>query len=340
MTTVGMLHHRLDPRKVRRAYAYAAVAKAEGIDFFYFTPGRVQLDDRTIRAQILENGEWIEKIVPFPDVIYNSSSPMTEKAYEIYDKLEETIPFTSHSIGDKLTVYKSIKKNKEFSHYLLPTQEIKHPKTVFEGLKYYQKIVLKPISGSQGTGLLFIEEKQHHVIVRNQWAETLDYDKESFIQYLQLLIKEEPYLMQRFICCQTKSELAFDFRLHVQKNGAGKWVIATIYPRIASFGKIVTNLNNNGYTMSLPFFLNEEFGDRDYNMQRYLECFALSFAEHMDNIYDQSLDELGIDVGLDANQKIWIYEVNWRPGTPPVFHMELDIAINTIHYAVYLAAQQ
>lgn len=34
MTIIGMLHHRKDPNDVKKAYTYAAVAKAEGVDFF------------------------------------------------------------------------------------------------------------------------------------------------------------------------------------------------------------------------------------------------------------------------------------------------------------------
>ena len=36
-------------------------------------------------------------------------------------------------------------------------------------------------------------------------------------------------------------------------------------------------------------------------------------------------------------KKIWIYEVNWRPGCPPAFYLELDVVKNTIHYAIFLA---
>ena len=43
MTIIGMLHHRADPNNVKKAYAYAAVAKAEGVNFFYFTPGKVNI---------------------------------------------------------------------------------------------------------------------------------------------------------------------------------------------------------------------------------------------------------------------------------------------------------
>lgn len=34
MTLIGMLHRRKDPSKVKKAYAYAAIAKLEKISFF------------------------------------------------------------------------------------------------------------------------------------------------------------------------------------------------------------------------------------------------------------------------------------------------------------------
>jgi len=54
-------------------------------------------------------------------------------------------------------------------------------------------------------------------------------------------------------------------------------------------------------------------------------------------LYQQELDELGIDIGLDEKQKIWIYEINWRPGYPPSMNADLDIAKNIIGYAMFLA---
>jgi glutathione synthase/RimK-type ligase-like ATP-grasp enzyme len=338
MTTVGMLHYRLDPRKVFKTYAYASVAKAEGVDFFYFTPGRVNLEEKTIKAWVLENGEWFEKMVPFPDVIYNAGAPTTDKQYEIHEKLSQQIPFTSHPIGDKLTVYRLVRKHKEFSQYLLPTEKITSFRIVEKMLERFQTVVLKPVSSHKGLGVVFIKQDQINfiIIIREGDSKKLG-NTEELIEYVRSLTQEREYLVQPFIQCKTKYGLAFDFRLHVQKNGQGKWVITMIYPRIACSGKLVTNLNCNGYTGILECFLAEEFGDYDYNIKRYLEQFALQFAEHLDKIYDQSLDELGIDVGLDSNHKIWIYEVNWRPGLPVTFNLELDVARNTIQYAVYLA---
>ena len=66
------------------------------------------------------------------------------------------------------------------------------------------------------------------------------------------------------------------------------------------------------------------------NIQRYLERFAVSFSNHFDSLYDNVLfDELGIDVGIDEDQKLWLFEVNWRPGAPNIFNLELDVARNS-----------
>jgi hypothetical protein len=276
--------------------------------------------------------------MPFPDVIYNAGSPITDKAYDIHEKLSEQIPFTSQSLGDKISVYERIKKSGQFSQYLLPSIIITNVNHVLDFLDTYQRVVVKPACGNKGTGVILIEQNGSTYTIINE-ENSLAYNKQAFQEFINKLIINQKYLIQPFISCKTKYGSSYDFRLHVQKNGEGKWTITSIYPRIATPGKIVTNLNSGGSVPLLTLFLIEEFGEQYYNIKRYLERFSLVFAEHIDKIYNTSFDELGIDVGLDSNQKIWLYEVNWRPGIPAIFNLELDVAKNTIHYAVYLANQ-
>ncbi len=73
------------------------------------------------------------------------------------------------------------------------------------------------------------------------------------------LLKEQlasgTFIMQPYIKSMTKSGQVYDFRLHVQKNGEGKWVVTTVYPRIAPNGSIIPNINSGGFTNYLdPFF--------------------------------------------------------------------------------------
>ena len=73
MVTVGMLHYRKHPEKVKKAYTCAAVAKMEGIEFYYFSPNSVRFEEQIIHGYVYENGNWIQKEMAFPDAIYNAS---------------------------------------------------------------------------------------------------------------------------------------------------------------------------------------------------------------------------------------------------------------------------
>ncbi|WP_409303880.1 YheC/YheD family protein [Peribacillus sp. SCS-155] len=337
MVLIGMLHRRSDPLKVNRAYAYSVVAKAEGVDFFYFTPGKVNIKKRTILGKIYEKGEWVEKSFPFPDVIYNASYPGTEKAEEIVDYLYERIPFTSHSVGDKLGVYQRIERGEEFKSYLIPTEEIKEINQVYEMLDRFPEVIIKPLSGSQGGGIVLIKKAESGDFDITESGTDHSLTKEELSILLTDRIKEMEYLVQPFMAFKMKEGQVYDFRLHVQKDGKGNWTITTIYPRVGYIGSITANLGSGGYTCYLDGFLQKQFQDTWYDMKRTLEIFALSFAAHFDTLYDDSFDELGIDVGVDGDERLWLIEVNWRPGPPVAFNCELDVARNLVHYAKYLA---
>ncbi|WP_458411568.1 YheC/YheD family protein [Schinkia sp. CFF1] len=345
MTLIGMLHQRKDPTTVIKSYAYAIVAKAEGADFIYFSPGGVDFDTETIKGFVYENGSWKEQITPFPDVIYNTGSPeKLEKSKDILDRLRETIPFTTVSIGNKWSVNERLKRGKEFTQYLIPSKLLKEWKDLVEHLDAHQAVVVKPMDGRKGQGIYFIKSSEQGFIVNKDSQDEI-YTEEKLKDFIHDLINTNTYIVQPYICSKTKSGLIFDFRLHVQKNGAGKWVITTIYPRVAPKGTIIANINSGGYTNYLEPFLNQEFGEKEaYNIKGTLECFSLSLAHHLDKLqmldYGEVIDEIGIDVGLDENQKLWIYEVNWRPGCPPAFYLELDVVKNTIQYAMYLVKNQ
>lgn len=344
MTTIGMLHHRLNPETVIKSYAFAAVAKAEGVDFFYFTPKRVDFQTRTIQGKVLEEGKWQDKTMPFPDVIYNAGSP--EKlaiSKTIINRLRKEIPFTTNSIGNKWNVTRRLKEAKVFAKYLIPSEVVTNVEQFQKFMATYKKIVFKPVEGRKGKGIYFISKVGASYDIQ-QDTKIERYTSAQLEAFMTERLAEESYIVQPYIQSTMKSGQVFDFRIHVQKNGEGKWVITTVYPRIAPSGSIIPNINNGGYTNYLEPFLALEFKEEAFNMKRMLEHFGLSLARHLDDIqmskFGEVIDEIGIDVGVDEHQKIWVYEVNWRPGCPPAFYLELDVVKHTIQYAVYIAHHQ
>ncbi|MGE7917598.1 YheC/YheD family protein [Viridibacillus sp. NPDC093762] len=336
MVTVGMLYYRKNPLKVKRAYFCAAVAKMEGIEFYYFSPRNVKFEDKIIHGYVYENGNWLQKEMPFPDVIYNPSSLKTSYQKKLYSQLKKIIPFTSHPIGNKMKVCKIISKIPEFTNYLIPSNKIKEPQEVFNAIKDFNKIVVKPLKGNNGKHVRFIERNGDKFdLVEGTKRKTID-EAELHLE-IEAIISEKPFLVQPYISSRTKDGLPFDFRIHVQKNGSGTWVTTLIYPRIGSKDGIISNISSGGYTGNLEDFFKREYGLKGYDIQKTLEHFAARFPKKFEAMYKKQLDELGIDIGIDENKKIWIYEVNWRPGYG---HRGFAAAMNTIPYAAYLAIQK
>ncbi|GEN82695.1 hypothetical protein SLU01_10070 [Sporosarcina luteola] len=344
MTIIGMLHHRKDPETVMKAYAFAAVAAAEGAKFYYFSPGEVNLLNRTIRGQVYENGKWESKIMPFPNVIYNAGSPeKLAKSKEIIDKLRKEIPFTTYSIGNKWSVNRRLKEAKDFASYLIPTEAVKSADHFIKYISAFEKVVFKPIDGRKGKGIYFIVQEGDRFSVKGEGTHR-NYSASQLRGFIKKKLSNETFIVQPYIQSVTRSGQVFDFRLHVQKNGEGEWVITTIYPRVAPKGSIIANINSGGYTNYLDPFLEQEFKDEAFNIKKKLEYFSLSLAKHLDELqmekYSEVIDEIGVDIGMDQDYKLWIYEVNWRPGCPPAFYLELDVVKNTINYAMYIAKNQ
>jgi hypothetical protein len=339
VTLIGYLHYRKDPAKVSKSYALAAVAKAEGAELVYFSPGRVDWESETIQGLCYDEGRWVERVTRFPDVIYNEAGYHSEKSEQTVRKLRARIPFTSSGLGDKMYVHDKILRAGLFDQYLIPSTQVRKVRDVWALLdQYADDFIFKPIWGRQGVGVVYVQQLlPKELFCLQEGATKRQVDAEEFRAFLAERLEAETHLIQRYICSKTQAGAAYDFRLHVQKNGDARWEVLSIYPRIAAPGQIVSNISNGGYTNYLTPFLQQEYGEEWFEMKRYLERFSLSFAQHLDEIYRESFDELGIDVGVDENRKLWLYEVNWKPGAPPAFYLELDVVKNTVRYAVYLA---
>lgn len=151
--------------------------------------------------------------------------------------------------------------------------------------------------------------------------------------FVESLTSDQDYLLQPFIECKTKAGLTYDFRIHVQKNGLGEWEINLIYPRISGSNKLISNISSGGYRGELHSFLQEEFESKAPEIRTLLETFGIQFSTHFDTLYKHPFDELGIDIAIDSNGQLWIFEVNWRPGSK---HREFEVAKRLIPYCVYL----
>lgn len=324
---VGMLRRKYGSN-LETAKACSLIAEREGLEFFYFSIDDVDFNTQSIRGDVYKNGKWIEGLYPFPDIIYNDFG---KKYKDKYKALEKSVLFTAHAIGNKTNVHKILENDATMKDYLIPTEDYKNIKQLHDYIKKYNKVVLKPISSNHGKGIIYIESNNGFYII-NHNGKTFRTEKKELNEYIEseVIVK---YLIQPFIESKTKDGLPFDIRAHLNKNGDGVWVNTSIYARIGISNGIVSN---GAYISILNKFLKIEFGKKQYkSVKKKLEKFSLEFAHYFQNLYKDSFDEIGLDLALDKEANIYIFEVNVKPDHQDGF-LSLKAAENLIPYAKHL----
>nr|WP_263325979.1 YheC/YheD family protein [Neobacillus sp. Marseille-Q6967] len=336
MESIGLLHHRKHPADVKKAYPFAAAAKMEDIPFFYFSFNSVDFENMKIKGWRYEEGKWIQEQMDFPAVVINSGNPKNEAHSKVLKQLKKHTIFTSYPVGNKMKVYNKIKRASAFASYLIPSKTLHQAEDAIPFLEEHANAVIKPLSGNHGKKVMFIERIEIHYKI-TEGNQVSYFTEKEMIKFISHQIHEQKFMIQPFIECKTKNGLAFDFRLHVQKNGEGMWEKTLIYPRISGSSKLISNISSGGYRGELDPFLKDEFGDQSNQIKEMLENFAIRFPSHFDTLYEHSFDELGIDVGIDSENNLWIFEVNWRPGSK---NREFDVARRLIPYCKFLINQK
>ncbi|PNZ24536.1 Endospore coat-associated protein yheD [Staphylococcus petrasii] len=329
MKSVGMLRTSNNPLILARSVAY--VCDHYQINFFYFSPEDVDIDNRKINAQIFKNGEWIRQLVEFPTVVDNE--PMKSCNKEIYAALKETAILTTNPIGGKNKVFKLLKKSQLFEDVLIPYVLVKEPDDVLIYLEKYNKILLKPVFSNQGRNITAIERNgQTYKVINDYTVKEIDY--KGLVKLIVQKFLSPDYICQPFIESKTKDGSPFDIRLHVRKNEKGKWQKVKIYPRIGMGKNITSNISQGGSIAPNISFLKSNFGNEWKEVKNKLEILCQSFPKRFESLYSYDLDALGIDLGIDLKGNIGLFEVNTYPGQQ-FFYLE-DSEMRVAYYRYLL----
>ncbi|QTK08150.1 YheC/YheD family protein [Staphylococcus haemolyticus] len=327
---IGMLRHFENPNTMAKAAALSA--EMLDCDFFFFNPKDVDINHKNINGLFLKNGEWIRMVTEFPDVIDNSPSKKISK--NIYQELEKTIPFTMHRIGNKDFVNKRL-INERYAELVIPYRDLKNINDVKEMLSVHSRIIIKPSGGNRGKGIIYIEKKDDKYTIRA--AENINTYNETEVEKYIYKLTNKNYIVQKYISSVTKSSLPFDIRIHVRRGEGGNWQSVKIYPRIGSGRSVESNLSQGGSIAKIVPFLKYNFAEKWKVILDELRKLAKEFPVYFQKVYDYELDALGLDIGIDENGKLWLFEVNSFPGCTM---FELEAQEVAMKYAKYLALQE
>src|SRR5690625_5225297 len=116
-----------------------------------------------IRGKFYENKQWVEKVVEYPDVIYDRFRLRGVGRYNLVYQELDGIPFTNEFYGNsisKLEVYDKLKGSGKVDELIIPYQKVERVKDIFNYIDKYGKVILKPEVGSFAKGVHFISKEE------------------------------------------------------------------------------------------------------------------------------------------------------------------------------------
>lgn len=303
---VGFLRFDQNPTIKVRAIAY--ICYYHNIDFFYFQPEDVDFTNKKIKGRFFVNEKWQERETDFPDLIDNA--PSIGKYRDFYAEMTKFVPMMCFRIGNKQKIQDILEKDGEFSHILINTEEV----TNFDSFKLFldkhQVIILKPSGGNMGRNIIKISNNnQEYKVETDERMEVINQIKQWFEEN-----DFRGYIQQEYVHSLTKNNLPFDIRIHVRRGKNKNWNVVKVYPRIGINQNVTSNISQGGSISKLVGFLRHNY--RDYeSIQIKLNQFARDFPKYFQKFYNYDLDALGIDIGLDQDGNLKLFEVNTYPGS-------------------------
>ncbi|HBI02656.1 MAG TPA: hypothetical protein DDY49_01330, partial [Paenibacillaceae bacterium] len=122
------------------------------------------------------------------------------------------------------------------------------------------------------------------------------------------------YVIQQGIESVTKNKRHFDLRCHALRMD-GEWIVGGICGRLGSKGNIITTSHEGGTPILIESVLKDHLHysyEEAKNMLEGLHECILKTVKAISPMYPHH-KEFAVDIGIDENKQIWIFEVNIEP---------------------------
>lgn len=182
----------------------------------------------------------------------------------------------------------------------------------------YPILYIKPDNSSQGVGIIRIDRMGEH----SYMLRSIDTKHYSFHQHshtimatINRLRRKQHYIVQQGITSATQINYPFDIRIHVLKAD-NVWTLGGMIGKVAKKKSIVTNACQGAIPTHIDTLLTKfrSYSEEESKaIKTTLEKVAIDVANEMGKKHP-NWKEFGLDVGIDQENHIWIYEVNFKPG--------------------------
>lgn len=294
----------------------------------------------------LGGGRLVPGRFPFPAALWRRSVTMNrEMRARLLGRLDGRL-FNSHFFnkeeGDQLlAAHPAVREHLPATEPLSADLE-----RLLQWLARHGRVLIKPTDSTSGFGILGVEAVEAGFLMQNRHADSAELlaDAEALRQRLEPVIAGGSYLLQQWIDLPVYNGRRNDYRVIIQKDGTGTWGVAGILGRFGAPGAMLTNFMKHGYALPPDEAMCLAFGltwREAHRLRERVSRFAVRVGEALDES-GGCYGDLGLDIGIDREQQIWLFEANKRYNMELHLYAGLEqtylrVKSGPLRYAAYLA---
>jgi glutathione synthase/RimK-type ligase-like ATP-grasp enzyme len=326
--TIGILTSRTGNNFQEPVYFRRLILEGKklGATVFLFSPQDVLSRTRQVYGYVPSVGKGWRKIrFPWPDIVID------RYRYYPVPQYDEYLPFRRRNLffyansrfSNKWSVHQVLSQDEEMKRWLPESVEYSHAR-LEEMFARHPILYIKPTNGSGGRSILRIERRENGIVLRGR-TKTL-VKKTATVKTMESLYAwvdewttserrgKESFFVQQGLNLDLLPDRAVDIRLLIQKDEKGDWDITGLGARIGQRHSSTSNLHGGGKAEPAQPFLAKRFG-REQAEAILDDCGKLAHltVEKIEHHYGQMV-EFGLDIGVDVNGRVWLIEVNPKPG--------------------------
>lgn len=304
---------------------HATCRRLYGICCFFSTEC-IDWNSRTLKGLYRKGSSWLWVALPLPRVIYNRNIHYNclQESLSLINELGEGFELLNKAPKlPKWETLAALSKNPELASLVPETTPYTDCSDVEKILDKYTCAYLKPNLLSKGRGIYRVcklPDGGYRVEYRTYEVNHVVNLKE--LDNIDILLSNYSevgggYIVQQALekACFKEEGPSFDLRVLFQKDYRGEWGISGIAGRIAAPGSIITSPRSGGEVEDLSRIL-EEVCLGDKSAMEKLRSDILTLGRKICLTIEKQFGncvELGLDLVIDNNLKLWIIEANGKP---------------------------
>ncbi|TCZ80928.1 YheC/YheD family protein [Paenibacillus albiflavus] len=327
-----------------------------GATVFLFSASDIVQSKQTIRGYVpkTEGSGFRSKLYPWPDIVIDrcrNGNPQYKKV-----RNSKLFVYANNKYTNKWNATRLFMETESLRKWMPETVEYSRDH-LRQMLSKHPILYIKPGNGTGGRSIIKLttlnKSKGFSVIARTRRLAKMSahYANEQLLtQALNRWVNQEKirngiFMIQKGLDLELIPNHVSDMRLLIQKDSKGVWTITGYGIRIGPKNSSTSNLHGGGRAAEFEKMISKRFGQEKMEEIRE-ECFELAYqVVRTIERHFGSMMEFGLDIGIDTDGRVWLIEVNPKPGRDifkGIDRMDLyrTACRRPLQYAIHLANQR